>query len=302
MNCTLCPRKCNIDRANRKGFCLQGENPVAARAALHFWEEPCISGSGGSGTVFFSGCNLRCVFCQNHDISANGVGQEITVARLRDIFEELVWAGADNINLVTPTHFARPIAEALEGFSHTVPVIWNSGGYDSVQTLQMLEGKIDIYMPDYKYSAVAPAKKYSAAADYPFRVRSALKEMYRQVGQVQFDEQGLLQKGLLVRHLVLPGEIENTYGVMDAFTSLFAPGQALFSLMGQYTPPEKELPYENLNRRLTEEEYRACVDYLYLCGIEDGFVQELSSANAQYTPPFDLTGVLKSEFFDATQE
>lgn len=295
MECTLCPRNCKTDRSVRKGFCGQHDALVIARAALHFWEEPCISGSGGSGTVFFSGCNLRCVFCQNKCISADGFGKPVSADRLREIFEDLVWQGADNINLVTPTHFASQIADALEGFSHEVPVIWNSGGYDSVQTLKMLEGKIDIYMPDYKYSAVAPAKKYSAAADYPFRVRSALKEMYRQVGNVQTDEFGMLQKGLLVRHLVLPDELENTYGVIDAFSSLFSEGQALFSLMGQYTPPAQKLPFENLNRPLTEEEYQKAVDYLCLCGIEDGFLQELSSAQAQYTPPFDLTGVHKAE-------
>lgn len=296
MECTLCPRNCKIDRSLQKGFCGQGEALVLARAALHFWEEPCISGPGGSGTVFFSGCNLRCVFCQNHVISAQHFGEAVTVTRLRTIFEELVYQGADNINLVTPTHYAAQIAEALDGFSHTVPVIWNSGGYDSVKTLQLLEGKIDIYMPDYKYAAVAPAKKYSAAADYPFRVRAALKEMFRQVGEPQFDADGLLQKGLLVRHLVLPGEPENTCAVMDAFSSMFADGQALFSLMGQYTPPAEKLPFENLNRRLTEEEYQNAVDYLYLSGIEDGFVQELSSAQAEFTPPFDLTGVHRTEF------
>lgn len=296
MECTLCPRKCKIDRSVQKGFCGQKEALVLARAALHFWEEPCISGSGGSGTVFFSGCNLRCVFCQNKQISADGFGEAVTVERLREIFEELIFQGADNINLVTPTHFAAQIAQALDGFSHIVPVIWNSGGYDSVETLKMLEGKIDIYLPDLKYSAVAPAKKYSAAADYPFRVRTALKEMYRQVGDVQIDEFGMMQKGLLVRHLVLPDELENTYGVIDLFSSLFAPGQVLFSLMGQYTPPAQKLEFENLNRTLTAEEYEKAVDYLYLCGIEDGFVQELTSARSQYTPPFDLTGVYQSEF------
>lgn len=294
MECTLCPRKCKIDRNGNKGFCGQTNALAVARAALHFWEEPCISGSGGSGTVFFSGCNLRCVFCQNSDISAGNFGARITVGRLREIFEELVFQGADNINLVTPSHFVPQIAEALEGFSHEVPVIWNSGGYDSVESLKMLDGKIDIYMPDYKYASLQQAKKYSAAADYPFRVRSAIKEMYRQVGPPVFDDFGMLQKGVLVRHLVLPGELENTYAVMDAFSSLFAPGQALFSLMGQYTPPEKKLPFENLNRPLTEEEYAKAVDYLCLCGIEDGFVQELSSAQSCFTPPFDLTGVLGS--------
>ncbi len=298
MDCTLCPRNCHVDRETRVGFCGQKQAPVLARAALHFWEEPCISGPGGSGTVFFSGCNLRCVFCQNKQISTEGYGEEITVDRLREIFEELVWQGADNINLVTPSHFASQIAEALDGFSHEVPVIWNSGGYDSVQTLRLLEGKIDIYMPDYKYALLQPAKKYSAAADYPFRVRSAIKEMFRQVGPPVFDDFGMLRKGLLVRHLVLPGESENSYAVMDAFSDLFAPGQALFSLMGQYTPPEQKLPFENLNRPLTEEEYEKAVDYLYLCGIEDGFVQELSSAQACFTPPFDLTGVHTSEFED----
>lgn len=295
--CTLCPRDCGVQRSKNTnengtyGVCSVGKNPVVARAALHFWEEPCISGTGGSGTVFFSGCPLKCVFCQNSEISRGSLGREITVQRLREIYSELIWQGADNINLVTPTHYTDAICESLEGIKLPVPVVYNTGGYDKVAQLKRLEGKIQIYMPDFKYSSSLSAKKYSGAADYPSVAAAAVREMYRQCGKPVYDEDGMLLSGVIVRHLVLPGELENTLDVIDRVTTMFPHGEVLFSLMSQYTPPEKKLKYENLNRRLSQEEYSQAVDYLYLSGMEDGFVQELSSAESEYTPPFDLSGV-----------
>lgn len=295
--CSLCARKCGVERSESTtengtyGMCSVGTNPVIARAALHFWEEPCISGTGGSGAVFFSGCPLRCVFCQNSDISRGKNGREVTAERLTEIYNELIWQGADNINLVTPTHYTRAIYDSLDGIKLPVPVVYNTGGYDSVEQLKMLEGKIQIYMPDFKYASPVAAKKYSGAADYPEAAENAIREMYRQRGKPVFDEDGMLLSGVIVRHLMLPGETENTFDVIDRITSMFPHGEVLFSLMSQYTPPEKKLKYENLNRRLTAGEYEKAVDYMYLSGIEDGYVQELSSAEREYTPPFDCTGV-----------
>ncbi len=290
-NCTLCPRKCNIDRSSAKGFCRVGDKLTAAKACLHFWEEPCIAGYGGAGTVFFSGCNLGCIYCQNLDISRGGTGKEITVSRLREIFDELIWQGADTIDLVTPTHYSDVIAEALRAEKLPVPVVYNTGAYETVEALKNLDGLIDIYLPDYKYADPELAQKLSFAPDYPDVAMQAIKEMYRQTGDYVQDDDGMLQKGVLVRHLVLPGHISNTLDCIDRLTAVFDDSNVMFSLMSQYTPPKTPLPYPELNRRLTEDEYNEAVDYLYLCGIENGFVQELSSAKEEYTPDFDLTGV-----------
>lgn len=291
MSCTLCPRRCGVDREEAFGFCGVGSSLKAARAGLHFWEEPCISGFGGSGAVFFSGCNLGCIFCQNREISRGAKGKEITVNRLREIFDELIRQGADNINLVTPTHFADRIIEALSAEKLPVPVVWNTGGYEDTDTLKRLEGLIDIYLPDYKYAKSDLAGRFSKAPDYPVRAWDAIEEMYRQVGKYCTDEDGMLTRGMIIRHLVLPGHIDNTLDVIDRITGRFAEDEVLISLMSQYTPPKTPLPFPELNRRLTEEEYNEAVDYLYLCGIENGFVQELSSAKEEYTPDFDLTGI-----------
>lgn len=288
--CNLCPRKCNVDRDEKKGFCRVSSVMTVARAGLHFWEEPCVSGTGGAGAVFFSGCNLGCIFCQNREISRGGKGKEISVKRLREIFEELIWQGADNINLVTPTHYSDVIAEALRAEKLPVPVIYNTSSYEEVDALKNLEGLIDIYLPDLKYVSPVLSKAFSNAEDYfPVAIK-AIKEMYRQVGDAVFDEDGMLTKGMIVRHLVLPAHIDNTYDCIDAFTENFSDG-VLFSLMSQYTPPKNKLKYDELNRRLTKEEYQQAVDYMYLSGIENGFLQELSSAQEEYTPDFDLTGV-----------
>ena len=286
--CTLCPRQCKADRAaGQTGFCGAGRTLKAARAALHFWEEPCISGTRGSGTVFFSGCTLGCVFCQNHEISAQGVGKPVSVDRLREIFRELIRQGAHNINLVTPGHFAPWAAQALEP-SLPVPVVCNTGGYERVETLRLLEGKVQVYLPDMKYALEEPARRLSGAGDYPAAARSAICEMFRQTGPYQMRD-GLLVRGVLIRHLVLPGQLDNTRRVIDWVAETFRPGEVLFSLMSQYTPqPGAVGP---LARHVTRAEYRAAAAYMENCGIHDGFTQERTSAREEYTPAFDLTGV-----------
>ena len=289
--CTLCPRRCGVDRTVSHGFCQVPAQPVVARAALHFFEEPCISGERGSGAVFFSGCNLRCVFCQNHTISRSESGKKVSPERLREIYFELIAQGAHNINLVTPSHFAGAVAQSLEG-GLPVPVIWNCGGYESVETLRMLEGKVQVYLPDFKYTNSLLAKKYSAAPDYPRVAEAALLEMYRQTGNWQADEDGILQKGVLIRHLVLPGNLPNTFGVIDRVRALFPePGQVLFSLMSQYTPVCDTPQYPELCRTLTPQEYELAQQYLFDSGLEDGFVQDMESADESYIPAFDGTGV-----------
>ena len=290
MICTICPRKCGVDRAVRPGYCGMGENPVIARAAPHFWEEPCISGEKGSGAVFFAGCNLRCVFCQNYDISALRKGTEVSVARLREIFRKLREQGVHNLNLVTGTHFAQAIARALEE-DPGLPVVWNCGGYESVETLKTLEGKVQVYLPDMKYSQGALAARLSGAGDYPEAAKTAILEMFRQTGPYELDEAGMLKKGVLIRHLVLPGELENTFGVLDWIADTFREGDVLVSLMGQYTPNGVGGP----DRTLTSEEYRRAADYMLGLGLYEGYTQELLSAREEYTPPFDGTGVTKED-------
>lgn len=287
MICTLCPRRCGVQRSEKTGFCAMPEGLRIARAALHFWEEPVISGTQGSGTVFFSGCNLRCVYCQNHDISAGGFGKEISAERLREIFEELIAQGAHNINLVTPTHFVPWILPALEP-KLPVPVVYNCGGYESIDTLRLLEGKVDIWLPDLKYADGELAGRLSGAKDYFPVATAAIEEMYRQAGDFVM-ENGLLRRGVVIRHLVLPGQLENTKRCIDWVARTFAPGQVLFSLMAQYTPqPNAEGVFR---RHVTSGEYRAAVEYMENCGIADGFTQLRTSAKEEYTPPFDLTGV-----------
>ncbi|MDO4397409.1 MAG: radical SAM protein [Oscillospiraceae bacterium] len=291
--CNICPRKCNAERLplaeNGEGFCGLGGAPRIARAALHFWEEPPISGENGSGTVFFSGCNLGCVFCQNKKISRGRFGKTVTPERLREIYEELINKGAHNINLVTPTHFADAVLASLEP-KLSVPVVYNCGGYESVETLKRFEGKIQIYLPDIKYSDNALAKKYSAAPDYFETAKAAVKEMYRQTGKYDIGDDGIMKKGVIIRHLILPGQLENTKKVIDWVKNEFAPGEVLFSLMSQFTPVEG-CNTDELYRRLTKDEYSEIADYLFESGIEDGFMQELSSAKEEYIPPFDLDGV-----------
>ena len=292
VKCCACPRRCGALRTETSGggVCGMGTLPRLARAAAHMWEEPCISGERGSGTVFFSGCPLRCVFCQNGQISSGGFGKTVSVARLREIFLELVSSGVHNINLVNPTHYIDCVIEACSG-GLPVPVVWNSGGYESVGSLRRLEGIADIYLPDMKYALNAPAARYSAAADYPETAKEAIREMFRQTGPYVMGEDGLLRSGVVIRHLILPGNLDNTRAVIDWVSSEFAPGDVLFSLMSQYTPCGDLSGFPEISRRITPEEYSEAVSYLEASDIEDGFYQELSSAKEEYIPDFDLTGV-----------
>lgn len=241
--------------------------------------------------MFFSGCNLRCVFCQNHEISRKAVGKTVTVPELRDIFRRLEDTGVHNINLVTPTHYSLPIAEALSGISLSVPVVWNSSGYDSVETLRQLEGLVQIYMPDYKYAKSELARKYSAAPDYPEIARAALLEMYRQTGPFVLDEEGIMKSGLIVRHLVLPYEELNTMDVVDFIAEEFPPSTVMFSLMGQYTPMPGLDRFPELQSTVDPGMYDLLCDYVAGMGIETGYIQELDSATEEMIPEFDLTGI-----------
>ncbi|MEG1614219.1 MAG: 4Fe-4S cluster-binding domain-containing protein [Oscillospiraceae bacterium] len=267
-----------------------GTLPVIARAAKHFWEEPCISGTLGSGAVFFSGCPLKCIYCQNHEISIDNFGKEINISRLREIFQELIDDGIHNINLVNPTHFATSISIALEP-KLSVPIVYNSSGYEEINTLKLLNGKIDIYIPDMKYSINSVAKKYSNAFDYPSVAKKAIYEMFEQTGAYKIDDYGIMQSGVIIRHLILPENIKNSFGVIDWVAKTFPRRSILFSLMSQYTPINKNCEYSELNRRITQKEYNEVEQYLFDSGIEDGFMQDLSSSKSQYIPCFDLTGV-----------
>lgn len=296
MICRICPRACGVNRPDSReaavglGRCRMGRWPVVARAAAHFGEEPCISGTRGSGTVFFSGCSLGCVYCQNGKISQQNFGKEISPSRLRDIFFELIEQGVHNINLVNPSHFAESIAEALEE-PLPVPVVYNTSGYERVETLKLLEGKIQVYLPDYKYALSKPAARYSLAADYPATAASAIYEMFRQCGSYRLDDEGILQQGVLIRHLVLPANLANTYAVIDWLNRHFKKGEVLFSLMGQYTPCGNLANFPELQRSLTQEEYQRAEEYLLASGWEDGYLQEPEAAGTEAIPEFDLTGV-----------
>ena len=293
MLCNDCPRRCGADREFDKagGVCRSPLTPVIARAAPHFGEEPCISGERGSGTVFFSGCNLRCVFCQNRDISRRSAGKPVTVERLRDIFLELQDEGVHNINLVTAAHFIRPVTEALEGAKLSIPVVWNSSGYESVESLRRLEGLVQVYMPDLKYLDPKLSLRYSAAKDYPEVAVSAIAEMYRQRGRFVLDDEDMLVSGVLVRHLILPGARENSEKVIRFIAENYPGDRVLFSLMCQYTPMPGLEKYPELQRTVTASENDALCRYMEDCGIECGFFQEPESATDEMIPDFDLTGV-----------
>ena len=289
MICRLCPRSCGAERTETAagGVCGQPLRPTAAKAMLHQWEEPCLVGAHGAGCVFFSGCSLRCCFCQNRDISQRGVGKPLDAARLREIYQELIAQGAACIDLVTPTHFTPAILESLSD-PLPVPVVWNSSGYEKPETLRLLEGKVQIYLPDLKYALSAPAEKYSGAGDYFRWASAAIREMFRQTGPYRMED-GQLKSGVLIRHLLLPGELENTRRVIDWVAETFRPGDVLFSLMAQYTPqPGAE---GNLRRHVTRAEYAAAVQYMENCGVTDGYTQERTSAKEEYTPDFDLSGL-----------
>lgn len=290
MLCTQCPRRCGAVRTETEGggFCRMPALPVLARAALHQWEEPCLSGTSGAGTVFFSGCALGCVFCQNDAISRKNFGKPVTIARLREIFHELIAQGAHNIDLVSPTHFSHAVREALAE-PLPVPVVWNSGGYDSVETLRTLEGKIDVYLPDLKYLSPDRAARYSGAADYPETAKAAIAEMFRQVGPPVFED-GLLKRGVLIRHLLLPVGLNEARAVMDWVAETFPDGAVLFSLMSQYVPLGRAVAFPEIDRRLRGSEVRAAQAYMSALGLA-GYTQERSAADGGYVPGFDLTGV-----------
>ena len=290
MLCNICPRRCGAERTETRGggVCAMPVGSVAAKAMLHQWEEPVLSGTNGAGCVFFSGCNLGCVFCQNGRISHENFGKVLSPARLREIFLELIAQGAHCIDLVSPTHFTPWVLEALED-PLPVPVVWNSGGYERVETLKTLEGRVQIYLPDLKYALERPARELSCAGDYFPVAAAAIDEMLRQVGPYVIGEDGLMKSGVIIRHLVLPGQLENTKAVIDYVSAHFPPHTVLFSLMSQYTPQPGASGA--LARRLNHAEYRAAVRYMTDCGITDGFCQELSSAKEEYTPIFDLQGV-----------
>ena len=292
MICRQCPRACGAERTETHGagLCRMPETPVLARAALHFWEEPPISGTRGSGTIFFSGCALGCVFCQNAEISHQDFGRAVSLPRLRDICEALIAQGAHNLNFVNPTHYAHVLAALLEHWRPPVPVVWNSGGYDRADTLRALEGKIDIYLPDLKYWDESLSRAYSSAPGYPETARSAIREMVRQTGPCRFGPSGLLLRGTVIRHLILPGQVGQAKAVMDWVSGTFSSDTVRFSLMSQYTPWGDLSAFPELRRRLRPGEIRAAQAYMENLGLS-GFTQERTSAREEYTPPFDLTGV-----------
>lgn len=297
MKCDLCPRKCLVDRKKgEKGICGQTENLKVARAALHFWEEPCISGDAGSGAVFFSGCPLHCVFCQNENIANGTVGKEISLERLVDIFLELQEKGANNINLVTPGHFVPQITKALdlakqEGLK--LPIVYNTSSYETVETIKRLEGYVDIYLPDFKYMSPGLSKKYSHAPDYAEVAKAAIAEMVRQTGKAVFvngDEDNLILRGTIVRHLTLPGCMEDSMQILKYLHETY--GDMIYiSIMNQFTPLSNLEKYPELNRRITDEEYETLVDYAINIGIENGFIQEGDTAEESFIPAFDCEGV-----------
>ena len=287
--CNQCPRRCGADRDIKTGVCGVNTGYKVARAALHYWEEPCISGENGSGTVFFSGCSLKCVYCQNYRISSECYGKEITEDRLIEILKELEEQGANNINLVNPTHYAVQLASTLSKYKPSVPVVYNTGGYDSVESLKMLDGLVDIYLTDMKYVSSSVSLKYSKAADYFDVCSAAVREMKRQQGTDVF-ENGLMKKGLIIRHLVLPGNVSQAMRTLDWIKDNL-PIDTVVSLMGQYMPCAKAAEYSTINRKLSEREYNIVLDYAEKLGLENVYIQELDSSSEEFVPDFDLSGV-----------
>ncbi len=284
--CNICPRKCGVIRG--EGFCGMGEEPIIARAAPHYDEEPVISGTKGSGTVFFSGCALKCRFCQNEPISHENFGKQVSVKRLTEIYHELADKGVHNINLVNPTHWAKSVRESLEGFDR-LPVVWNTGGYERAETIRAMEGRVQVYLPDLKYIDSYSAEKYSGAKDYFDYAAPAIKEMLRQTGPVRIDDDGIIISGTIVRHLILPGRVEESKKILSWIKNEL-PG-AWVSVMAQYMPMGDVNGVDELGRRLMEDEYDEVCDHMYDIGLEDGFLQEMESSDSKYIPIWDLTGV-----------
>ena len=295
--CTLCPRNCSVNRMEgEKGVCGQTNELKVARAALHYWEEPCISGKEGSGAVFFSGCALHCVFCQNQEIANGAVGKNISVERLSEIFLELQEKGANNINLVTAGHFVPQIVNALEKSKMqgmNLPIVYNTSSYEALDTIKMLEGLVDIYLPDFKYMDEEIATRYSHAKDYPDVAKQVIAEMVRQTGLPEFadgDEEGLMKKGTIVRHLTLPGCMEDSKKIIQYLYETY--GNSIYiSIMNQFTPLPHMKKYPELNRKITEAEYEELVDYAIRLGVENGFIQEGETAEETFIPAFDGEGV-----------
>lgn len=294
-NCNLCPRNCTVLRkAGQKGTCgVSGKGIHVARAARHMWEEPCISGSTGSGTVFFSGCPLRCVYCQNYRIARAEIGKEITIDRLAEIFLELQEKGAANINLVTPTHYTPEIIAAVKMAGQNglkLPVVYNCSGYESIHTLRQLEGVVDIYLMDFKYMESEPAKRYSRAEDYPEIAKEALQEMVRQQPQAEFNAQGMMVRGVIVRHLLLPNHLKNAKAVVQYVYETYG-NQVYLSLMNQYTPLPHVADFPELDRKVTKREYKSLVEYAVSLGVEQGFIQEGETSGESFIPDFDYEGI-----------
>lgn len=286
MICNLCPRKCNAIRNEKegKGFCGLSDNPKVARIAPHLWEEPPISGSKGSGAVFFSGCTLRCVFCQNYEISAENRGTIITPEKLADEFKELEEIGVHNINLVSPTPYVNLIKNALDIYKPSVPILYNSSGYERTSTIDSLKGYVDIYLPDFKYSDNELANNYSKAPNYTEITTNTIIEMTKQVGENEYDDNGIMKKGIIIRHLVLPNHTRNSISVLDIINDKFK--NTPVSLMGQYVPVHKAFEYGKLNRRITTREYNKVKNHMIELGL-NGFTQELSSADEAFIPDWD---------------
>ena len=289
MSCSICPRVCNADRKNGTGYCGCGDSFRLARASLHYWEEPCISGADGSGAVFFSGCNLRCAYCQNYEISHQCKGVDISDDRLIEIFESLVEQGAENINLVNPTHYAHRLSSVLSRWNSSVPIVYNSSGYESVETLKSLEGLVDIYLPDFKYIRADKAKKYSKAENYFDIASKALAEMRRQVSD-SFNDSGMMKSGMIVRHLILPQNTNSSIEIIDWLNDNLP--DTYVSLMAQYVPCGDLSDCAELNRKITKREYDKVVNYALNKGMEKLFIQELTSADKKFIPIFDFSGVI----------
>lgn len=293
MICNLCPRNCNAERIENSGngFCKMGEHPTLARADIHNWEEPCISGTNGTGAIFFSGCSLKCCFCQNFPISHENKGAVITTDRLVEIFKELEAKQVHTIDLVNPTHFAHIVIDALKKYKPKVPIVYNSSGYDNVETLKQLEGLVDVYLPDLKYFSREKSKKYAKCPDYFEKASKAILEMYRQQPKTEFED-GIIQKGLIIRHLVLPANVDDSKNIL-LWIKNNLPNDTYISLMSQYTPYGNISEFKELNRRLTTAEYNKVVDYFFDLNLENGFMQEKTSAKTDFIPTFDNTGVEK---------
>ena len=293
-DCTLCPRQCHVNRiSGKKGYCGMDTRIRAARAALHMWEEPCISGKKGSGAVFFSGCGLRCCFCQNRDIAIGNRGKAVSVERLADIFLELEQKGAANLNLVTGVHYVPQIIQALElawKKGCKLPVVYNSSGYEKLETLKLLEGYVEVYLPDMKYMDADLARKYSHAGDYPEVAKIALAEMVRQCPEAEFDERGLMKKGVIVRHLLLPGHVKDSKAVLNYLYTTYR-DQIFISIMSQYTPMPQIAACPELNRRVTRREYNRLLDSAMELGIENGFFQEGDPVGESFIPAFNGEGI-----------